>query len=229
MSYPTVIPWADAVDLLHYRDDEWLSATGRLKAGVSHKQASARIAQLTEQIRSLWPGGMIANEKSAGLLIPANESRFPVGSRTAVTRFLTMLMTIVGLVLLIACANVASLLLARGVKRHKEIGVRVALGAGRARLAQQLVSEGLLLSVAGGAAGIAATLLVQRLLAGFDRPFHIGALVESGLDHGILIFALALSLATGVFFGLLPLRHASRLDMTPLLKSEIRVPGRRGM
>jgi predicted permease len=227
MSYPKVISWGATTDLQHDRGDEWLTATGRLKAGVTHSQAAAQIAELTEQLKSAWPTGYLAYMKATGLLIPANDSRFPLDSRKSIMLFLAMLMAIVGLVLLIACANVASLLLARGVKRHREIGVRIALGAGRARLAQQLVSEGLLLSIAGGAAGIAVACLVQRYLTQFDQPFHMGVLLESGLDRRILIFALGLSLVTGIFFGLLPLRQAARLDVTPLLKAEMRVPGRR--
>jgi predicted permease len=227
MSYPKALSWGAMEDLQHYRDDEWLTATGRLKPGVTHSQASAQTAELTEQLIASWPTGFLAQMKSTGLLIPANESRFPLASKTAVTRFLAMLMTIVGLVLLIACANVASLLLARGVKRHKEIGVRVALGADRARLAQQLVSEGLLLSVAGGAAGIAVACLVERYLAQFDQPFHMGVWLQTNLDLRVLIFASALSVATGILFGLLPLRQASRLDVTPLLESEMRASGRR--
>jgi len=134
---------------------------------------------------------------------------------------------VVGLVLLIACANVASLLLARAVKRRREIGVRVALGAGRGRLAQQLMSEGLLLSLAGGAAGLVVANVVQSLLASFQQPFSIRLLVAEGIDGRILIFALALSTVTGVMFGLLPLRQAARLDVTPMLKTETGFLGRR--
>jgi putative ABC transport system permease protein len=227
MSYPLVIPWGTEVDMQHEMGDEWLAATGRLKQGVSQAQASAQIAQLTEQLKPIWRAGKLNNGKTSGLPIPANDSRFGLESRKSVTRFLTMLMAVVGLVLLIACANVASLLLARGVKRQREIGVRIALGAGRGRLAQQLMCEGLLLSLAGGAAGIVVALLVQRFLAAFDRPFHMAVLVADGVDRRILLFALALSVGTGILFGLLPARQASRLDVTPLLKSETRGQGRR--
>jgi putative ABC transport system permease protein len=227
MSYPTVISWGAEYDLQHYRGDEWLSATGRLKPGVSQGQASAQIAQLTGQLKTIYRAEKFSNGKLLGMPIPANDSRFLLESRQTVTRFLTMLMAVVGLVLLIACANVASLLLARGVKRQKEIGVRVALGACRARLAQQLMSEGLLLSLAGGAAGIAVTLVVQRFLAAFDSPFPMGVLLSDSVDRRVLIFALALSLLTGILFGLLPLRQAARLDVTPMLKTEMPGAGRR--
>jgi predicted permease len=227
MSYPKALSWGATVDLQHYRDDDWLNATGRLKAGVPHSQASSQIAELTERLKSSWPKGYLTLTESKGLLIPANDSRFPVDSRKTVTRFLAMLMAVVGVVLLIACANVASLLLARAMKRQREIGVRAALGAGCGRLAQQLLSEGLLLSMAGGVAGIALACLVEQYLAQFDRPFHMRAVLQNSLDGRILVFALALSVATGVLFGLLPLRQISRLDVTPLLKADMGNPGRR--
>jgi len=227
MSYPAILANGTAWDLQHARGDEWLSATGRLKPGIGQRQASAQFAQLTEQLKVIYRAEKLDNSKSRGLTLPANGTRFPPESQNTVTRFLVMLMAVVGLVLLIACANVASLLLARGVKRYREIGVRVALGAGRARLAQQLMSEGLLLSMAGGAAAIAVTLLVERFLAGFDGPFHLAVLAESGIDHRVLIFALGLSVATGILFGLLPLRQAARLDVTPMLKAEMPGAGRR--
>jgi predicted permease len=227
MSYPAVLSYGTELDLEHYRGDEWLSATGRLKPGISQSQASAQFAQLTEQLKVIYRAEKLDNGKSRGLALPANATRFPPESQNTVTRFLVMLMSVVGLVLLIACANVASLLLARGVKRRREIGVRLALGAGRARLAQQLMSEGLLLSMAGGAAAIAVTLLVERFLAGFDGPFHLAVLAESGIDGRVLIFALGLSAATGILFGLLPWRQAVQLDVTPMLKAEMPGAGRR--
>lgn len=165
MMYPVIIPWGAEVDLQHHGGDEWLSATGRLRPGISMAQANAHFAQLTEHLKPIWRVRKVNNGKNTGMLAPANESRFPPEERSTVTRFLTMLMAVVGLVLLIACANIASLLLARAVKRTREIGVRVALGAGRKRLAQQLMTEGLLLSFAGGAAGLGFALVALRFLS----------------------------------------------------------------
>jgi len=227
MAYPAIFAWGREWDLEHLRGDDWLSATARIRAGTSMRQASAQIAQLTERLKPVWRAENLDNGKASGLLIPANQSRFPPDSRHSLTMYLAMLMAVVGLVLLIACTNVASLLLARAVKRRREIGVRVALGAGRARLAQQLMSEGLLLSLAGGATGIAVAFLVQRFLSGIERPFHMPLLLDSGIDGPILIFAAALSTLTGILFGLLPLRQAARLNVTPMLKGETRVTGRR--
>jgi putative ABC transport system permease protein len=219
MMYPVILWWGADVDLQHHGGDEWLAATGRLKPGVTMSQANAHFAQLTERLKPIWRATKVSNGKDIGLLAPANESRFRPEERRTVTTFLTMLMAVVGLVLLIACANTASLLLARAVKRRHEIGVRVALGAGRRRLAQQLITEGMLLALAGGAAGLGVAALIQRVLAGIERPLHFELLLDQGLDGRILAFAFALSAATGIIFGCLPLREAARLNAAPLLRS----------
>ena len=227
MMYPVILWWGADVDLQHHGGDEWLAATGRLKPGVTMAQANTHFEQLTERLKPIWRATRVSNGKDIGLLAPANESRFRPEERRTVTIFLTMLMAVVGLVLLIACANTASLLLARAVKRRHEIGVRVALGAGRRRLAQQLITEGMLLALAGGAAGLGVAVLVQRALAGIERPLHFELLLDHGLDGRILAFACALSAASGVIFGCLPLREAARLNAAPLLRS--RVFGARNM
>jgi predicted permease len=221
MMYPVILWWGSDVDLQHHGGDEWLAATGRLKPGVTMAQANAHVAQLTERLKPIWRATKVSNGKDIGLLAPANESRFRPEERRTVTTFLTMLMAVVGLVLLIACANTASLLLARAVKRRHEIGVRVALGAGRGRLAQQLITEGMLLALAGGSAGLGVAALVARVLAGIERPLHFELLLDRGLDGRILSFALALSAATGILFGCLPLREAARLHAAPLLRSRV--------
>jgi putative ABC transport system permease protein len=200
-------------DLQHLRGGEWLSATGRLKPGTTMAQADANVAQLTESLKLIWRAEKVDNGNVTGLAVAANEARFPPDRRKTVSTLFTMLMAVVGVVLLIACCNVASLMLARAVKRQKEIGVRLALGAGRARLAQQLLTEGLMLSLAGGAAGLAVAIVAARLLASF-RLFGMSAAVEtgawSGLDGRVLAFTLAVSAAAGAAFGLIPLRQALR-------------------
>ena len=219
MMYPVAIPFGAEWNLKQYWGDEWLSATGRLKPGVAFSQADAEFAQLTERLKPVLRAEKLDKDKLSGLLIPANESRFPPERRKTVTNFLAMLMAVVGLVLLIACSNVASLMLARAAKRQREIGVRLALGAGRARLFQQLLTEGLLLSFAGGAAGLAIALATTRFLAGF-RAFGLQSLADTGIDGRVLAFALGLSVLTGVVFGSMPLRQVSRLEVTPALKAE---------
>jgi predicted permease len=202
MMYPVAVPFGGEWDLQHAWSTEWLSATARMKPGISFQQADAQYAQFFESLKPELRGEKVDKSKTFALLIPANDSRFPPESRKTVTTFLALLMAVVGLVLLIACSNVASLMLARSVKRQREIGVRLALGAGRGRLAQQLLTEGLLLSLAGGGLGLAVALATAHMLSGFD-PF--GAQLQ--LDWRTLAFNFGLAVMTGVLFGLLPLRQ----------------------
>lgn len=208
MMYPAVEPYGNQWDLQHIWGDEWLSATGRLKPGVTMEQATANIAQLTMSLKALWSAAKLKKDVT-GLVIAANQARFPPDRRQDATTLFAMLMAVVGLVLLIACSNVASLMLARGVKRQREIGVRLALGAGRWRLAQQLLTEGLLISLMGGAAGLAVAVLTARALASFSL-FGMQNAAPGGLDGRVLAFALAISTAAGLIFGLIPLRQALR-------------------
>jgi predicted permease len=210
MMYPAVVPFGGESDLEHLWGDEWLSAAvARLKPGVTFSQANASFADLTNNMKPLWRAHKLNKDRLSGLLIPANESRFPPESRRSVAPFLAMLMTVVTLVLLIACSNVASLMLARAVRRRTEIGVRLALGAGRARLVQQFLTEGLLLSLMGGAAGIGIALLTVRALAAM-RPFGLQVLQQTTIDGRVLAFALGLAALSGLIFGLAPLGQVSR-------------------
>jgi predicted permease len=217
MTYPLARPWAGQVDLQHHWGNEWLSAVGRLKPDVTFAQANARVAQLTENMKPLWRVAKQNKDQLSGFLIPSNESRFPPHSRKTVASFLAMLMAVVSLILLIACSNVASLMLARAVKRQREIGIRLAIGAGRARLAQQLLTEGVLISLAGGVAGLAVAVVTARLLAGFG-VFSM-QLTDTAVDARVLAFALGLSVLTGIVFGVVPLRQAARAAVTPALQS----------
>jgi predicted permease len=222
MMYPVVAGFAAGGDLQHYWGNQWLSATGRLKPGVTLAQAEANVSSLVEQLKAshwrIWADQADGPLESAALLVPANQAQISPGSRKGVVTFLGLLLTVVGLVLLIACANVASLMMARAVKRRKEIGVRLALGAGRGRMLQQLMTESLLLSLAGGAAGLGVAWFTSQALAGYRQPFRMELLLETGLDGRVLAFGLALSILTGLLFGIVPLRQAFRLDVVPALK-----------
>ena len=232
MMYPVVCWFADGDDLQHNWGNHWLSATGRLKPGVALPQAEANVSNVTEQLKAshwqMWKDEADGPLQSTALLVPANQARISPGSRKGVVTFLGMLLAVVGLVLLIACANVASLMLARAVKRRKEIGVRLALGAGRGRLLQQLITESLLLSTMGGAAGLAVAWFTSQALAGYQRPFRMDLLLEAGLDGRVLAFGLALSILTGLLFGIIPLRQAFRLELVPALKVDSLRHGARG-
>jgi predicted permease len=192
----------------------YLVCGGRLKPGVSRDAANARMKIAAEQFRRQYPNSM-GRQESAGV-VSMRESL--VGDIRP-----TLLITLgaVAFVLLIACANVANLLLARAAAREKEIAIRTAIGAGRWRLVRQLLTESGLLALAGGAIGLLLGHWGLKLLLAFT-PAELPRLSEmtthSGLDVRVLLFTLLLSLATGVLFGLAPAFRISRPDLSSTLK-----------
>lgn len=213
-------------DLLQLRGDDWLLVTGRLKPGVSRAQAQAAIRGLAGQLAQGFPE--IHHDWTAELL-PLSRARFWPSYRHSIVVFLELLGAVTGVVLLIACFNVANLLLTRGMKRQREIAVRLALGAGRGRLVRQLATESVLLSLLGAVVGVAVASWTSALIRSYPRPFKIPLAVDTHMDMPALSFALLLSLATGVLFGLVPARRASRPDLVLSLKSEAPGPGLRGL
>jgi predicted permease len=131
-----------------------------------------------------------------------------------------MAMVVVGLVLLIACANLASFLLARATDRRKEIAIRLALGAKRGTLIRQLLTETTVLALLGGVAGVALAIWTVRLGLSIELPFPIPIDLDTGLDRNVLGFSLAISVAAGLFFGLAPAIQATNPDVAPTLKDE---------
>jgi predicted permease len=141
-----------------------------------------------------------------------------------------VLMGAVGLVLLVACANLASMLLARGVSRAKEMALRSALGASRGRVARQLIVENVMLAATGGVVGLGLASMAMRLTASFHAPVEVPISLALNLDLRVVLFTAALSVVTGLTFGLLPALRASRADLIPALKSDPSLsasPGRR--
>ena len=209
----------------------FLFAFGRLKPGVTMQQAKANVETVFSQLAQAFP--VDNNGRGAGAW-PLLDARLnPNGQGGAqVVQISMILMTVVGIVLLIACANVANLLLARANKRRKEIAIRMALGARRSRLVRQLLTESLLLSTVGGVLGLLLAYWLLDLLgsANLQLPIPID---DGGLqvDGRVLGFTALLALGTGALFGLAPAVQASRPDMVPVLKNET-VPagvGRRGV
>jgi predicted permease len=188
-------------------------AAGMLKPGVTLDKANAQMKLAYQQFHRTWP----ESDPKAGFAVEPLRDTIVSGVRKS----LFILLGSVGMVLLIACANVANLLLVRATGRKREFAIRSALGAGRARIIRQLLTESVLLSVTGGVLGLALGFIGVRALlavspAGLPRIGENGAAV--GLDWRVLIFTLAVSLLTGILFGLVPAIGASRSDLNSSLK-----------
>jgi putative ABC transport system permease protein len=186
----------------------------RLKPGVTLQQAKAALAASTGALRERFPTAV--GPKDTLTVMPYKE--FLIGNTRPL---LWVMLGAVGLVLLIACANVANLLLARATGRRREIAIRAAIGAGRARVIRQLLTESLLLSLAGGVLGVVFGYAGMRALlavntAGLPRVGVSG--VALWIDWRLLAFALGISVITGVIFGLFPALHGSRADLNTVLK-----------
>lgn len=204
--------------LLSDRDSHWMTVIGRLKRGTSPEQASSELSAIAARLNNSYPKER-ANSTRA---IAKTEVEGRFGDVSPVIKGASAIaMAIVSLVLLIACANVANLLLARAAARRREIGIRLALGASRWRLIRQLLTESLMLSVLGGVAGLVLAYWITGIMQGFVPilPYNI---VEDffALDSRALIFTLIVSLATGIIFGLTPAWHASNPDVVPVLKGD---------
>jgi predicted permease len=197
----------------------FLFAIGRLAPRVSVEQASANVKTVFAQLEQAYP-----NEnrgRSAGA-VPMLQARLnPQGDGGApIVQISVILMTVVGIVLLIACANIANLLLARANRRRREIAVRLALGANRVRLVRQLLTESTLLSLLGAGLGLALAHSVLAVLVRSDLPLPLPIDGELALDERVLAFTAALAVATGLLFGLAPALQAAKADVVPVLKTE---------
>ena len=207
------LPYQPTPNQLSRRFMHGTNLIGRLKPGVSANQAQSELSVIASRIEQQFKD---SHAGTVATLVPLQEE--VVGN---VRPILFVLLAAVGFVLLIACANVASLLLTRSLARQKEVAVRSALGASRWRVIRQLLTESLLLSIVGGAAGL--------LIAYWGTPALVAVLPQSQLnampflksvqiDRSILLFSFGLSLLTGLIFGLAPALHSSSLDLNEVLK-----------
>ena len=216
-----LVPWEDDVafwaanDLRRIPEARWMIAVGRLKPGVSLAAAQAEATAISRQVleaRGEKPGGTARAQ-----VVPIHEAFFGDAANG-----LTFLLGAVSFVLLIACANVANLLLAAGAARQKELALRAAAGAGRGRLMQQLLTENLLLSLVGCGFGLALAFWGTRLFALIVPTGFPELLRHIHVDARVLGFALAISVASSLVFGLLPALRASRVDLNEVLKEGAR-------
>jgi macrolide transport system ATP-binding/permease protein len=213
MMQPWIEPDYNGLD--ERQSGQWF-AVGRLKAGVTAAKAEAQLNGVAAQLAKEYPQsdeGMAFLLTPPGLVIP--------GLRQGVIAFGGALMLTVGLVLLIACTNLACLLLARAVLRRKEIAVRLAIGATRSRLTRQLLTESMMLSVMGSVLGLALSAFLARLAQSAIPPTDFGLLLDLRLDWRVVCFAGVLALLTGAGFGLIPALQASRHDIVSTLKESL--------
>jgi putative ABC transport system permease protein len=210
---PTMINPADRIDLWSLGLGQLV---GRLRTGVTIEQAAAEVGTLAPQMRELFPWNMPAEYGTSATVMPLQQRM--VGDMRPT---LLVLLGAVGFVLLIACANVANLLLARATARQKELAIRAALGAGRWRVVRQVLTESLLLAVIGGGAGILLAFWgIELLIAAL--PADTPRLAEIGMDGRVLGSALALTVLTGLAFGSLPALRAA----SPRLQATLKEGGR---
>jgi len=207
--YRTVQIWSPLVfpeqDRLNRGDHKYL-VIGRLKSGVTLAQAREQMNAIAQRLEAQYKNGR-------GIRLIPIEELWVANVRST----LLMMMVAVGFVLLIACTNVANLLLARATVRRREISIRIALGAGRGRLIQQFLTEGLLLSLIGGAMGIALAWWSMSVLGKIAFPF-LPRSQEIRIDSRVLLFTLAVSILTSVVFGLIPSLQAGKTDVQETLK-----------
>ena len=200
---------------LQGRADDNLFVVGRLKEGVTLAQAESALTGITQQLGKEYPHeneGRGVRLLTPGLFIPE--------IRNSVISFSGVLMGVVALVLLLACVNLANLLLARATERRKELAIRLAMGASRARIVRQLVTEAVMLSLGGGLGGLALATWINALVSSMKFPSDLPLVFDLRIDWRVLSFAFAISLVTGIAFGLLPAWQASRPDLIPALKDE---------
>jgi len=210
------------------RGNRWLIMVGRLKPETTLAQARARFDLLTRDMQAAHPEEWLSKNESGRVrvsaitVLPESETRIHPGMQTAAYGVVALVFVIVNLVLLIACINLASMLLARAVTRRREMAVRLAIGASRLRIVRQLLTESVLLSLIAGVAGIVVAVWLLNLIVVFMPPLPEGIRVglDLHLDWRVVIYTIAFSTITGILFGLAPALASSKADVSSVLKDD---------
>ena len=218
-----MMPLLAKIDARNQRNASWLVVSARLRPGVSRVQAVAAVNVVKSRIDDTWR----KDEKRRHPAVTLDAAGGLVdGLGKRAVGLMAVLSVVAGLVLLVACANVANLLLARATTRQKEMGIRAAIGAGRGRLVRQLLTESLLLALTGAAAGFLLAALAARALSRFELPLPVPMVFDFTPDMRVLVFTAGLSVLTGVLFGLAPALRATRPDLVAAIKNTAAVFGR---
>lgn len=214
MMQPVIEP---AFDRLEARGSSTMNVVGRLRDGVEVERAAEAIEATLLQLREEYPSSY--DDQLGHTLVPQNEAGIHPSFRNAQVGMSAVIMSVVALLLLIACLNVANLFLARARERRREIGIRLSLGAGRRRIVQQLLTESLVFGALGGLAGLGLAALAVQGLVAFRPPMDGPWYFAVDLDSTALSFTLGVSLMAGVLFGLAPALQAVRPDTAAAVKA----------
>jgi len=201
-------------DMLEHRGERSLAVKGRLKAGTNVPQAQAELAAIAKGLERAYPD----TNRDRGVAV-STELQARIQDDPTDASLVAMLMALAGLVLLVACANIANLLLSRARARTREIAIRLAIGAGRLRLLRQLLAESLAIALAGGLVSLLFAYAGAAFLNRIQIPSDLPIVFAVRVDQRVLLFSLAISLASTVLFGLVPALQASRTGLAPVMKA----------
>jgi len=202
--------------LMTNRRFRWINMAGRMKPGVDIRQVDAAMKTIASALEKQYPA---ANEGRTVDVALESDAALGINGRGQLVLAGGVMMGVVGLVLLIACVNLANLLLAQSATREKEMSVRSAMGAGRGRIVRQLLTESVLLASLGGAAGMVVAYWGRTALWSFRPPFLNSASIDLSFEPRVLLFTAGMSILTGVVFGLAPAIRVARANLNDVLKA----------